>query len=155
MGAHSKELAPLESGGVVATSQARCERCGVSVEKAEPEARLRRAERILWIAETIAAQAQRDDDARLALQAVDRAHAALETMMKAGFIGGDGSTTVNIAIDNRRKTEAIFAKLTEEELRALAYGKPLQIPSGDAIDVKVQPVENGTALRDAESTDTP
>jgi hypothetical protein len=39
--------------------------------EADAQSLLRRAERVLWIAETIAAQAQRDDDARLALQAVD------------------------------------------------------------------------------------
>jgi hypothetical protein len=101
----------------------RCSTCGVSVENPEPSSLLKRAERILWIAETIAAQAQKDDDSRLALMAVDRARASLETMMRAtGLIGGDG-TTINVAIDARRQLDANLGKLSVDELRALARGE--------------------------------
>jgi hypothetical protein len=88
---------------------------------------LRRAERILWIAETIAAQAQRDDDARLALQAVDRARSSLETMMRAtGLIGGDSQFTVQI--DARQQPMANLAGLSTDELKALATGMPIEVP---------------------------
>ncbi|MHB8433259.1 MAG: hypothetical protein ACYDCA_06620 [Candidatus Tyrphobacter sp.] len=89
----------------------------MSVENAEPGSLLKRAERILWIAETIAAQAQRDDDSRLALMAVDRARSALETMMRAtGMIGGDGQVVVNV---DARRLEANLSLLSVDELRAL------------------------------------
>jgi hypothetical protein len=96
----------------------RCSSCGVSVENPEPSSLLKRAERILWIAETIAAQAQRDDDSRLALMAVDRARGALETMMRAvGMIGGDGQVVVNV---DARRLEATVAQLSVDDLRRLA-----------------------------------
>ena len=57
------------------------------------------------------------------LQAVDRANKSLDTLLRAaGVIGGDGSVTVNIEVDNRRKAEAILANLSVEELRALTQG---------------------------------
>lgn len=93
----------------------------------DAESLLKRAERLLWIAETIAAKAQADDDARLALQAVDRARAALETMMRAtGQIGGDGTSTT--VIDARRQAITLIAKLSEDELRRLARGEPIPLP---------------------------
>lgn len=144
---HSKRektaAASRKSGGGATSSQAgrqtsgRCATCGLSMSETDAQSLLRRAERILWIAETIAAQAQRDDDARLALQAVDRARSSLETMMRAtGLIGGDASVTVQI--DARRQVMANLARLTEAELRALATGssigtedsaEPLCLPS--------------------------
>jgi hypothetical protein len=83
---------------------------------------MRRAERILWIAETIAAQAQRDDDARLALQAVDRARSSLETMMRAtGLIGGDATVTVNV--DYGKQVVQLFESFPETTVRALQRGE--------------------------------
>jgi hypothetical protein len=94
---------------------------------------------LLWLAETIAAQAQRDDDARLALQAVDRARAAMDTMMRAtGLIGGD---QVNINVDARTIAATKVAAFSEAELRLLAEGKPIPALTGGKI---------GTPLRDAE-----
>jgi hypothetical protein len=43
---------------------------------------VKRAERLLWLAETIPTKAQKNDDARLALQAVDRGRAPLEQLHK-------------------------------------------------------------------------
>lgn len=45
----------------------RCQTCGTSMTSTDAESLLKRVERLLWIAETIAAKAQADDDARLAL----------------------------------------------------------------------------------------
>ncbi|MGA8475811.1 MAG: hypothetical protein WB681_12185 [Candidatus Cybelea sp.] len=108
----------------------------------DPQSLLRRAERLLWLAETIAAQAQRDDDARLALQAADRARSALETMMRAtGLIGGDQQ--INVTVDARRQVMATLARLDESELRALAHGKPMLDEPADA--------ENGAPFREPTS----
>lgn len=58
-------------------------------------------------------------------------------MRATGQIGGDG-TTINIAIDNRRKVEAMLANLTEGELRALARGDVIDQPAlSRPIDVEV------------------
>jgi hypothetical protein len=77
---------------------------GLSMESTDPAALLKRAERLLWIAETIAAQAQENDDSRLALQAVDRARASMETMMRAtGVIGGD--TQVNVLVNAQQREQ--------------------------------------------------
>ena len=103
----------------------RCTSCGLSMAAGDAESLMRRAERLLWLAETIAAQAHADEDSRLALQAVDRARSALETMMRAsGMIGGDG-LVVNV---DARRLEASLAQLSVEELRALATGKGLPAP---------------------------
>jgi hypothetical protein len=117
----------------------RCLVCGLSSSATDSESLLRRAERLLWLAETIAAQAQRDDDARLALQAVDRARAAMDTMMRAtGLSGGD---QVNINVDARTIAATKVAAFSEAELRLLAEGKPIPALTGGKI---------GTPLRDAE-----
>lgn len=110
----------------------RCSSCGLSLTETDAQSLMRRAERILWIAETIAAQAQRDDDSRLALQAVDRARSSLETMMRAtGMIGGDGAVTVQI--DARRQLMANLAELSVDELRrAIAAGAP---PSDEDVTI--------------------
>ncbi len=100
----------------------RCDACGLSRDEIEPEALLRRAERILWLAETIAARAHAEDDSRLVLQAVDRARAALETMLKATGAIAD----VNAKIDARSVN--VFANLPPralEELLEILERKPL------------------------------
>lgn len=119
-GKRAKREAASQAGRA---GQDRCESCGVSMTSTDPEALLKRAERLLWIAETIAAKAQADDDARLALQAVDRARAALETMMRAtGQIGGDG-TTVNVALVDERAVMAKIARLSVDDMRAIAASR--------------------------------
>lgn len=101
----------------------RCSSCGLSATASDTESLMRRAERLLWLAETIAAQAHEDNDARLALMACDKARQALETMMRAsGMIGGDGSVVVNV---DARRIESQLAQLSAQELRALATGKAL------------------------------
>jgi hypothetical protein len=97
---------------------------GVSVDAPEPSSLLKRAERLMFHAETIVTKAFEDEDYRLMLQAIDRARSSLELTMKAvGLIGGD-STTINI-VDSRRILEANLAQLSVDELRAIAYGKPV------------------------------
>jgi len=122
-----KPAASRKSGAVRNAAQARqraagrCGACGLSIAETDPQSLLRRAERLLWIAETIATTAQRDDDARLALQAVDRARSSLETMMKAtGQIGGDGQVTVNV--DQRKLGMATMASIPGDFIRRLAAG---------------------------------
>lgn len=97
----------------------RCSKCGLSMTASDAEMLLKRTERLLWLAETIAAQAHQNQDSRLALQAVDRARAALETMMRAtGLIGGDAQ--VNLTIDARKQSLHLMSQLSIEELRNLA-----------------------------------
>ena len=104
----------------------RCGACGISFTESDAESLLRRAERILWIAETIAAQAQRDDDARLALQAVDRARSSLETMMRA-----TGMFSVDRAAADRR-TLNIFANVPVDEVRRILDALP-PVPLTEAV----------------------
>jgi hypothetical protein len=132
----------LSHAGRVA--EGRCPTCGLSMTETDPQSLLRRAERLLWLAETIAAQAQRDDDARLALQAVDRARSALETMMRAtGLIGGDQQ--INVTVDARRQVMATLARLDEHDLRALAAGsEPLKhVTDNERLSVKSVPALEG------------
>lgn len=119
--AASKTVGSRKSSQAGRLSSGRCGACGLSIAETDPQSLLRRAERLLWIAETIATTAQRDDDARLALQAVDRARASMETMMRAtGVLGGDGQVTVNL--DARKLAFASLAQIPESFIRRLAAG---------------------------------
>jgi IS30 family transposase len=97
---------------------ARCQTCGTLLDDPSPQALVRRAEKVLHFGEQIMAKAIEDEDFRLALQAVDRARASLEQLMKVhGLLqpeGGAGTT-----IDNRKQVIAVLANLSEEQLRAL------------------------------------
>jgi hypothetical protein len=111
----------------------------------DAETLLRRAERLLWLAETIAAQAQKDDDARLALQAVDRARASMETMMRAtGMIGGD----VTVTVDARTQIATKLASFSESELRAIAAGELVSDAVAAPIKRALPTSEKGTDFRD-------
>jgi len=81
--------------------------------------------------------AKRADDRRTALTALREARDGLALLMRsAGMLAGDaGATTV---IDQRRQVVNVLAKLTEDELRAIATGQP--IPATVA--------EIGTSFRD-------
>lgn len=97
----------------------RCQTCGTALDDADPKALVKRAERLLWLAEAIAAQAQRDDDARLALQAVDRARASLEQLMKVhGLLQPEGA--VNLTIDARKQNAMVLGAAPEATLRFIA-----------------------------------
>lgn len=165
---HSKEPAGKKLANSKARSNraesaqtGRCPTCkqivGESDQMLAPPEIVKRAERVLFISEGIAAQAQAGEDLRLCLNAVDRCQRSIDTLARiSGLLQPDSSTTVNIAIDNRRKSEALLAQLTIEELRSLAEGKPLALPAtieGEIIDAKAQPTENGTAIRDQEGPD--
>jgi hypothetical protein len=85
-------------------SDGRCPTCdqmtGEGNAALTPEQIIKRAERVLYLSEKIAAKAESNDDARLALSAVDRCQRALEGLMKAtGLIGAD----VQVNIDNRQQ----------------------------------------------------
>ena len=87
-------------------------------EATTPEALLRRAERLLSLAEGIAASAQASDDARLALMAVDRASKALELLMKAHNMLGSDAANVVVTLNAEQRhvqtfSEALQAVLTE------------------------------------------
>lgn len=140
-------------------SEGRCQSCGLSTTETDAASLMKRAERLLWIAETIAAQAKEADDSRLALQAVDRARAALETMMRAtGLIGGDSMTVI---VNAQQRAEMTYREALEivvnqidgekrqvEALRiwtAFLEGHDYQLPALPAT------IENETTIRDAES----
>lgn len=94
---------------------------------ADPKMLLRRAERLLDDAQTILSRATDAQDDRLALQAVRETRSSLELLMKAhGLLTPESAVTVNI--DARRAFDAKLADLSAEELRALAYGKPIALP---------------------------
>jgi hypothetical protein len=137
---------PAVSSRFETSSDGRCSACGLSATAADAESLMRRAERLLGIAEEIAAKAKRDDDARLALMAVDRARASLEVMMRAsGMIGGD--VTVNVV--HSKRLVQIFDGLPASTLLALKAGecphcqKPLLGDAEKRIDGQI-----GTPLRE-------
>jgi hypothetical protein len=105
---------------------------------ADPKALICRAEFLLDDATAICARAKTDGDARLALQALRECRSSLELLMRAhGMLQPDG-TTVNI--DARRQSVELFAKLSIEELRALARGNVDSEPlrgAGTALAVPV------------------
>jgi hypothetical protein len=78
------------------SADGRCSACGVAVDKPEPEMLLKRAERLMFYAETVAERAAQDDDYRLQLQAIDRARQALELTMKAvGMLAPENLTIID------------------------------------------------------------
>lgn len=99
-------------------SDGRCPTCdqmtGEGNNALTPEQIIKRAERVLYLSEKIAAKAESNDDARLALSAVDRCQRALEGLMKAtGLIGAD----VQVNIDNRQ--QHLYQKWPTASLEAL------------------------------------
>ncbi|HEY2473699.1 MAG TPA: hypothetical protein VGI19_02755 [Candidatus Cybelea sp.] len=100
----------------------RCDKCGTLLDDPKPEALIKRAERVLAFGETIMQKALDDDDFRLALQAVDRARQSLDQLLKVhGLLQPEGGVTVNVAIDNRKKLDAWFSSLTEDQLLHLEH----------------------------------
>jgi hypothetical protein len=140
------------------STSGRCAACGLMMTATDAESLLRRAERLLWLAETIAAQAQKDDDARLALQAVDRARASMETMMRGtGLIGGEGQVTVNI--DARKRVVELLSGFHEATIRAFERGdcqhcgKSLLVDGAPALgEPKMSTGEIGTPIRDEKAS---
>jgi hypothetical protein len=128
-------------------SEGRCQKCGTLLDDPSPPALVKRAERLLWLAETIAAKAQKDDDARLALQAVDRARGSLDQLLKVhGLLQPDGATTINV--DARTQGLAVAARIPEWFLRKLAAGDPAAIGE---LESAIEIGENETPIRDAGS----
>jgi hypothetical protein len=149
---HNKKPAGKKTAGGKARSNRsdsaqtgrRCGACGLLVDDPSPDMLKRRSEKVLAEGERIMEIARDAGDLRLGLQALDRVQRSLDQLLKVHGMLGPDSVNVNVHIDNRRKTEALMAQLTVEELRALAYAKPIQLQSGEAIDAKAQPVATGT-----------
>ena len=99
---------------------------------------MKRAEKVLYFGEQILTKAIEAEDFKLALQAVDRARASLDQLLKVhGLLTPDSAA--NVTIDQRRQVIAVMAKLTEDDLRSLVNGGAQRVlPSG----------ENGTPFRD-------
>lgn len=98
----------------------RCSTCGLLASDPDPKALLSRAERLLWLAENIAAKAQRDDDARMVLQAIDRARPMLEQLLKVyGMLQPDG---VPIIDQRQVHLTALIAGKSDEELELMLQG---------------------------------
>jgi hypothetical protein len=96
---------------------------------------VRRAERVLFISEGIAAQAQASDDARLALQSVDRCQRSIEALAKmAGLLAPDNQTIV-VTQDTRDKLTAeqaiaaIVAEIDGEAMQS-AFLEAMQVALG-------------------------
>jgi hypothetical protein len=136
--------------GPVRFESARCHTCGTLLEDSDPQALVKRAERLLWVAETIASKAQKDDDARLALQAVDRARASLEQLLRVhGLLQPDGAVTVTV--DARRQVVELFSGFHEATIRAFERGdcphcqKSLLVDAAPALG---EPKMNGASRND-------
>jgi 16S rRNA G1207 methylase RsmC len=84
-----------------------------------PAALVKRAERALSFGEQIMAKAIEEEDFRLALQAVDRARASLEQLMKVhGLLQPDGATVVvNAEEMTERKALAVVVNAIPSEKR--------------------------------------
>ena len=97
----------------------RCDHCGqLTGESAdgrlEPKDMLRRAERSLWMSETVATKALDSGDNRLVLLSLDRNKSMLEMLMKAhGMLGPD--TVVNVDA----RTQTLYASWPTRHLEAL------------------------------------
>jgi hypothetical protein len=130
----------------------RCSQCGISLEKAEPETLLKRAERLMFYAETIVERAARDDDYRLQLQAIDRARQALELTMKAvGMLQPENLTV----IDNRQVNQ--FAGWSTPALVAIQIMAD-ELGAGKSVEEAVHAVlgakESAPALPPARSQES-
>lgn len=110
-------------------SEGRCPQCsqvvGETTEKLSAEQIIKRAERVLFFAESIVTKAQENEDARLALQGVDRCQRSIDTLARiAGLLKNE------VVIDNRQIN--IYENWQTEPLRALeAFHKVL----GDTQDL--------------------
>jgi|HubBroStandDraft_6_1064221.scaffolds.fasta_scaffold423347_1 hypothetical protein len=99
----------------------RCRSCGISKVAPDVESLILRAEWVIWTAETIAAQAQANEDPRLAVMATDRVTRGVELLLKVrGALQPDGAVTVNV--DARTQVAQMFESLPETTLRALQNG---------------------------------
>lgn len=100
----------------IRSDSGRCGSCGQITgdgEALEPTALVRRAERLLNIAENIATRAEADNDNRLCLFALDRAQRSLDSLLKvAGLLGPD----VQVNVDNRQQN--LYAHWPTESLSA-------------------------------------
>lgn len=87
--------------------------------------------------------AKKGDDRKTALAALREARDGLQLLMRAsGMLTSDNAVTVQI--DARRQAMNVIGKLSEDELRALAYGAPIapqSLPAGahEAIDATEVP----------------
>lgn len=122
----------------------RCEACGIAVDAADAESLLRRAERLLFLAEQIAVKARNEDDARLSLMAVDRARSALEVLMRAhGMLSGDQQ--INVTIDQRQQGLVQLGKLSDNIIRRMNAGDRTVLDAVLAATEGAQPpLESGT-----------
>jgi len=109
----------------------RCPQCsqlvGETTEKLSAEEIIKRAERVLFFAESIVTKAQENEDARLALQGVDRCQRSIDTLARiAGLLKSDTQVTINQTtnIYESWATEALFAIQTMHE--ALASGMTVE-----------------------------
>jgi hypothetical protein len=138
----------------------RCPTCGLMAEGQDHATTLRRLERTVTISETIAIQAQQDNDARMALMAARDVRAALETMAKAtGLIGGDVNVVVTQAQRERQTVgealKVVLAEIPAElwqvavlDVIQLAMGAMSELPERSrnllALPITIDAGENGT-----------
>lgn len=116
-GATGRTKGSSPSRSVSETADGRCSACGqltTDAEALEPKALVRRAERLLNLAEGIALRAEADNDSRLCLMSLDRAQRSLDSLLKvAGLLGPD----VQVNVDARQQN--IYASWPTESLHAI------------------------------------
>lgn len=113
----------------------RCRECKQSIVAIDPESLLRRAERLLYHAESIAQRASEDENYRLLLLALDRANKSIETLARAtGLIHEGVNVNVGVGISGDP-----LAQVSNVELSAMIakLRREVAIESGDVIDAKV------------------
>ena len=111
----------------------RCEKCGTSSTDISPESILKRAERLLQRAETIAEKADDAENYRLTLLACDRANKSLELLAKAVGLISDG-TNVNIAFGIRANADPLAQVSNAELVQMIARLKrEMALESGDNV----------------------
>jgi hypothetical protein len=90
---------------------------------------------------------RRDVDACVKLAREYRAAAESYAKIAGWLVEGGGNTTL---IDARRQSIALLGKLTEDELRALATGKPIE-GTALALPAEIIDAEIGTDIRDVKA----
>ena len=117
----AKVTAPKESLGSGRFESGRCQACGTLTDDPSPQALVKRAERVLFFAESIMQKAIDEDDSRLGLQAVDRARSSLDQLLKVhGLLQPEGGTTVvvNQEVMTLRKALSTVVGAIDEPRRA-------------------------------------
>jgi|HubBroStandDraft_6_1064221.scaffolds.fasta_scaffold20585_2 hypothetical protein len=120
----------------------------VRFESQDPASLISTTARLVDEALSLLEHAKSAGDHRTALQALREARDGLALLMRTrGMLAGDAGSTV---IDQRRQIINVLGGLSEDELRALATGKPIE-GTALALPAEIIDAEIGTDIRDVKA----